>query len=159
MSKKLWWQEPLRVIQTNLQVQDTALMNPEKIAAEIEEMAGNTLVMNVGGIYSWYQSQVKYHHINEYLPAEFDLLEDLITACHARNIKVVARFDFSKAEDLIYYQKPQWFVRKHDHTPLAYGTMRPGNWSLLYSTCINAGYRNTEVARPCYRRGHGQVCY
>ena len=35
--KKLWWHEPLRVIQTNLQVKDTPKMDPAKIAQEIYE--------------------------------------------------------------------------------------------------------------------------
>lgn len=58
----------MRVIQFNLQVKDTPGMNPAKIAKETEEMAANVVVMNVGGIYAWYESKVKYHHINEYLP-------------------------------------------------------------------------------------------
>jgi hypothetical protein len=33
MDERLWWQKPLRVIQTNLQVKDTPLMDPEKIAS------------------------------------------------------------------------------------------------------------------------------
>ena len=148
MEEKLWWKSPLRVIQTNLQVKDTPKMIPSKIAGEIAEMAGNVLVMNVGGIYAWYRSQIPYHHVNEYLPKDRDLLKEIIDECHARGVRVVARFDFSKTDDSVYQEKPQWFVREPDHTPRAYGLHRPGNWSILYSTCINAGYRNEELAVP-----------
>ena len=148
MSETLWWKKPLRVIQTNLQVRDTPLMVPEKIARETAEMAGNVLVVNAGGIYAWYQSRVKYHHINEYLPKDRDILRELIDECHKLGIKVVARFDFSKTDDYVYQEQPRWFVRKPDRAPLAYGVERPGGWSVLYSTCINAGYRNEAVAVP-----------
>jgi len=146
--KELWWQRPLRVIQTNLQVKDTQKMNPEKIADDIAEMEGNTLVINVGGIYAWYQSKVKYHHINEYLPKDFDLLKEILDECHKREINVIARFDFSKTDDYVFQEKPQWFVRDPNKMPKIYGKDRMGQWSLLLSTCINAGYRNDEVAIP-----------
>lgn len=148
MNEKLWWQEPLRVVQTNLQVKDTGLMNPAKIAGEIEEMASNVLVINVGGIYAWYQSKIKYHHINEYLPIDFDLLCEIINECHKKNIKVVARFDFSKTDDYVFQEKPQWFVRDLNKKPKIIGKERMGEWSLLLMTCINAGYRNDELALP-----------
>lgn len=146
--KKYWWHEPLRVVQTNLQVLDTPKMDPEKIARETVEMGGNVLVTNVGGIYAWYQSKVPYHHINEHLPQGRDLLQELIDACHKHGVKLVARFDFSKTDDLAYQNHPEWFVREPDLSPRVFGALRPGAWSNLYTTCINAGYRNQEVAVP-----------
>lgn len=148
MTTKLWWQKPLRVIQPNLQIKDTAQIDPERLASQMEEMGANTMVFNVGGIYAWYTSQVPHHHVNEFLPTEFDLLHEVIEACHRRNIRFVARFDFSKAEDRVYQQKPQWFVRKADRQPEIIGVKRPGEWSLLMSTCANSAYRNEAVAIP-----------
>lgn len=151
MQERLWWQKPLRVIQTNLQILDTPKMQPEKIAREIEELGSNVLVMNVGGIYAWYQSKVPFHHINEHLPKDGDLLRDLIDACHKRNIRVVARFDFSKTDDAVFQQRPWWFVKDAQGKPRIYGKERPGNWSLLYTTCLNGGYRGSEFAVPVTR--------
>ncbi len=148
MSDKKWWHGAMRVIQDNLQVMDTPLMNPEKIARETQEMHANVLVINVGGIYAWYPSKVRYHHVNEYLPKDTDLLADLIEACHKRDIKVVARFDFSKTDDYVCQERPEWFVREPDGSPRSYGSLRPGNWSILYATCINSGYRNEGLAIP-----------
>lgn len=146
--KQEWWRKPLRVIQTNLQVADTAKIRPEKLAAEMEEMGADVLVYNVGGIYAWYKTEVPFHTVNPFLPDDGDLLEDVIEACHRRGIKFVARFDFSKATDTTYLQRPWWFVRDKDSNPQAIGATRPGEWSLLMSTCINSGYRNQEVAVP-----------
>jgi len=144
--KKLWWHEPLRVIQTNLQVKDTGKMDPAKIAQEIYDMGGNVLVMNVGGIYGWYPSKVPYHTVNPYLPQGFDLLERMIEECHKRGVRLVARYDFSKTSDNVYQRRPQWFSRNVDGAGQPIGVLRPGAWDLLYQTCINSGYRNEEVA-------------
>ena len=146
--EKQWWKTASRVIQTNLQVMDTPRMSAEQLAQNVVELEGNVLAVNVGGIYAWYQSEVLYHHINEWLPKERDLLGDIVRECRKRRVKVIARFDFSKADDSVYLQKPQWFVRNPDGTPHAYGIGRTGPWSILYSTCINGGYRNYEVAVP-----------
>lgn len=148
MEQKLWWQKPLRILQTNLQIQDTPLMDPEKIARETEELGANGLVINAGGIYAWYPSKIPFHHVNEYLPEDRDLFSEIIDACHRRGIRVIARFDFSKAEDRTYQLHPEWFVRYADGSTRRYGKERPGNWSLLVTTCLNAGYRNEEVAIP-----------
>ena len=151
MHKDYWWHKPLRVIQINLQVKDTGLMDPAKIAEEIKNMAANVLVFNVGGIYAWYKSKIRYHHVNEYLPSDFDLLTGMIAECHKRDIKLVARFDFSKTDDYVFQEKPQWFVKDRDNKPIIYGKDRMGPWSLLMTTCNNAGYRNDEVAVPVIR--------
>lgn len=151
MEKMMWWDGSMRVMQYNLQVADTPGMDPVKIASETEELACNVVVMNVGGIYAWYPTAVKYHHINEFLPKGRDLLEELIQEFHKRNIKFVARFDFSITDDTTYLQKPHWFARKRDKTPYFRGEKRMGNWSLFLNTCANSGYRNEEVAVPVIR--------
>ena len=68
--EKQWWQDALRVIQYNLQIQDTDRMVPEEIAAKACEAGANAVVINAGGIYAWYRSRIPFHHINEYLPAK-----------------------------------------------------------------------------------------
>jgi hypothetical protein len=146
--EKHWWEKPMRVIQYNLQVADTQLMQPEKIAQDLVDSCANAVVINVGGIYAWYESKIKHHHVNEFLPKDGDLLQEILDACHEKNIKVIARFDFSKTDDIVYLSRPEWFVQQRDKSPLIYGKERMGNWSLLMSTCINGGYRNEEVAVP-----------
>lgn len=146
--KEQWWKTSARVIQTNLQVMDTPNMSAVNLAQAVVELGGNALAVNVGGIYAWYSSKVPYHHVNEWLPGDRDLMGEIVQECHKRDVQVIARFDFSKADDSVYLQRPQWFVRNPDGTPHAYGIERPGPWSILYSTCINGGYRNHNVAVP-----------
>ncbi|MHA6482700.1 alpha-amylase family protein [Paenibacillus sp. strain BS8-2] len=148
---KLWWQRPLRVVQPNLQVQDTAKIDPEQLAAQMKELGANAIVFNVGGIYGWYPSNIPFHTVNPYLPQHRDLLRDVIEACNKQDIRFIARFDFSKAEDSVYLQRPQWFVRDGAGEPQIVGARRPGPWSMLMNTCINGDYRNEAVAEPVLR--------
>lgn len=146
-----WWKKPMRVMQYNLQVKDTPIMDPKQISQETVELGANVVVMNVGGIYAWYPSKVMYHHINEFLPKGTDLLRELIREFHPRDIRFVARFDFSITDDVTYLKKPQWFARHKDNTPYYRGEKRMGNWSLFLNTCALGGYRNEEVAAPVIR--------
>lgn len=151
MDEMLWWKQPMRVLQYNLQVKDTPGMDPERIARETGELKANVAVVNVGGIYAWYDSRVKYHRMNEFLPKGRDLLGELISEFHKRNIRFVARFDFSLADDTAYLEKPWWFARHRDGSPYYRGEKRMGEWSLLLTTCPSGGYRNGEVAVPVIR--------
>ncbi|MDR1559525.1 MAG: family 10 glycosylhydrolase, partial [Clostridiales bacterium] len=146
-----WWRRRQRVVQTNLRIKDTDSIDPERLAAQVKELYGSALVFNVGGIYAWYPTDVPYHHRNEYLPAGRDLLAEVIAACHARGIKFIGRFDFSKAEDRAYQSHPEWFAYTASSRPMPVGAERPGEWSILYSTCINSGYWNEEMAFPALK--------
>lgn len=156
-TNKRWWLEPLRVVQTNLQVADTARIDPERLAAQVEEMGGNMLVFNTGGIYAWYDTAVPHHVRNPNLPAGSNLAGEVAAACRRRGIRFVARCDFKAAEDSVYLHKPQWFVKDRDNRPDPIAAERPGNWPLLLHTCLNSGYRREEVAIPVLREIMGRI--
>ena len=86
-SDTLWWKKPLRVIQTNLQVRDTEKMNPAQIAQNIQDMGGNVLVTNVGGIYVWYPTKVPAQRQHEHQQVGKQQSPDIAThpfTVHAR---------------------------------------------------------------------------
>jgi hypothetical protein len=141
-SKGKWWFNQLRIIQYNLQMKDTLLMDAEKIARETEEMGGNAAVINVADSVVWYNTAVKYQKINPWLPKDRDILEELVKEFHKRNIKVFARGAFMGFEEETYYQKPQWAKRNPDGSPVMLGNDRPGEWFRLYMPCPNSGFVN-----------------
>ncbi|OWR29322.1 hypothetical protein CDO73_14020 [Saccharibacillus sp. O23] len=145
-AEEVWWRRPLRIIQPNLQVADTDKIEPRRLAAQLEELGANAAVFNVGGIYAWYDTEVPYHTRNPFLEKGRDLLGEVIDELHGRNIRFIARYDFSKADDSVWLRRPQWFVRDSEGRPETIGAMRPGPWPLLLKTCINGGYRNEGVA-------------
>lgn len=157
MQKKEWWQKPLNIIQYNLQIMDTPEMQPEQIAEDAKNAGANAVVLNVGGIYAWYESRIKFHHRNEFIPEGKKLLEEILWECHKRNIHVIGRFDFSKADDVVFLQHPEWFVKTAEGEPVVYGGKRMGRWTLLMSTCINSGYRKEEFAEKVLEEAIGML--
>ncbi len=143
-----WWKKRMVIVQTNLQAADTAKIDPEALAEQVLNLDADALVFNVGGIYGWYPSTVPNHHVNEFLDLDADLLGRVIRACHKRNIKFIARYDFSLAHDDTYSLHPEWFTMSPDRKPTLAGEKRPGNWDLLLTTCINSAYCREAVAIP-----------
>ncbi len=127
-----WWmKQPIRWLQTNLRETDAA-MDPKKFVADVADFGANVLLMSGGGISAHYPSKVPLAYVSPYLPAGQDTLGEVIREAHARGIRVVARWDFSKARKNVYDAHPDWFFRGADGKPDVYNG--------LYSTCINGGW-------------------
>jgi uncharacterized lipoprotein YddW (UPF0748 family) len=133
-----WWMtEPIRWIQTNLPETDAAL-NPRKFVSQIADYDGNVLLMTMGGISAYYPSRVQYHYVSPYIPKDHDTFGEVLAEAHARHIRIVGRFDFSKAHKEAFDAHPEWFFKKADGSPAPYNG--------LYQACINGGwYREKGV--------------
>ena len=121
-----WWQAPLRIVQVNLQVVDTPLLDPDEVMRQLrEELHANAVVFNAGGIYAFYPTQVPYHFPNPYLEGR-DLLGESVEAAHRHGLKYIARVDFSKADDSIFHQRPECSPRPRGQpSPWASRAMDP----------------------------------
>jgi hypothetical protein len=124
-----WWEEPLRILQTNLRVTDGAL-DGAAIAQEAIELGANALLINAGGIYAFYPTDVPFHRRSPFLRG--DLLGDAIRACHAAGVYVIVRYDLSGLHRDAYEAHPEWFYRSADSRPM----VDKG----LYITCPNGPY-------------------
>jgi hypothetical protein len=133
-----WWmRQPIRWIQTNLRATNAAL-DPEKFINEIAEFDGNALLMALGGIFAFYPTQVQYQQVSQYMPKGQDTFGEVLRLAHARNIRVIGRFDLSKTHKDAYDAHPEWFFRKASGEPAIYNG--------LYQTCVNGGwYREKAV--------------
>ena len=146
--KDNWWQKPLRIVQVNLQVADSSLLDPDEVMRQLkEELRANCVVFNAAGIYAWYPTRVPFHFVNPFMGGR-DLLGGAVEAAHKYGLKFIARVDFSKADDSIYQQHPEWFAKDPQGQPRAMGEPRYGPWSLLYATCSNGPYCAEAVAFP-----------
>lgn len=102
-----WWKHNnLRVIQTNLPAYEGGLP-VDSLIADLNYFSANTLIINAGGIMAFYPTQLDCQYTNPYMSPT--LLGDVIRKCHENNIKVIVRFDFSRAHKSIYEQHPDWF--------------------------------------------------
>lgn len=128
-----WWREPQRIVQTNLRLIDAGL-NPEDLARSLVEFGATAMLFNVGGIFSWYPSELPLQARNPYL--DRDLLGGMIAAAHRQGIRVIGRYDLSKGTKLAFDAEPGWFCRDRDGNPFEYnGT---------YQACVNGGWYHEQ---------------
>jgi hypothetical protein len=133
-----WWmREPIRWLQTNLRETDAGL-NPREFVAQVADFDANVLLMQMGGISAFYPSQVRLHYVSPFIPQGQDTFGEVLQEAHARGIRVIGRFDLSKARKDAFDAHPEWFFKKANGEPAVYNG--------LYQACINGGwYREKAV--------------
>lgn len=102
-----WWaKKNWRMIQTNLREIDMQDIRADQVVADLKDFKANGLMINAAGIIASYPTKLPFHFQSPYLTG--DSLQDIIAACHAEGIRVVARTDFSKVRRPIYEMYPEW---------------------------------------------------
>src|SRR5262249_15391942 len=134
-----WWmREPIRWVQTNLRQTDAGL-DAARLVGQLAEMRANVVLMGMGGIAAYYPTAVGVHYASPNLPPGRDMFGDVLREAHARKIRVVGRFDFSKTPKAVFDAHPEWFFRQANGQPVIYNG--------LYSTCINGGYYRGQAMK------------
>jgi hypothetical protein len=132
LAQQGWWmKEPLRWLQTNLREPDSGT-DPVVLAREAARFRANVLHLNMGGITATYPTEVPFHRRSPYLKEGRDFFGEAMREAHRLGLRVVARFDFSKARKDAFDAHPEWFFVKADGHPVIYNG--------LYSTCINSDW-------------------
>ncbi|HUT19361.1 MAG TPA: alpha-amylase family protein [Anaerolineae bacterium] len=146
-----WWQErPIRLVQTNLREID-ARLDPREIVREVKAFDANAILFSVGGIVSFYPTQLRFQTPVPYLCGERalertplyggpvvgeqavrDFVGEAVEEAHALGLRFIARLDLSKCHKHVYESRPEWFFRRPDGKPQVYNG--------LFSTCVNGGY-------------------
>ncbi|MGE5528109.1 MAG: hypothetical protein ACM3X6_03095 [Patescibacteria group bacterium] len=124
-----WWDKPYRIIQTNLREIDADL-DPRALIDGVLDMHGNVLIFNVGGIRAFYPTGLRFQERSPCLRG--DLVGQVLETAHQAGIRVIGRFDFSKAGRQVYEEHPDWFQRDAEGRPVAYNG--------LYHACLNGGW-------------------
>ena len=135
-SPKRWWERPLRIIQLNLTVPDAA-RDGAQMARRAHEYGANALLINAGGIYAFYPTDVPFHRRAPGLYG--DLLGDAVRYCHENKLRVIVRYDLIGLHRDAYEAHPEWFYRSHDGRPM----VDKG----LYMTCPNGGWWQDQFFR------------
>ncbi|MEF8885879.1 MAG: alpha-amylase family protein [Haloarculaceae archaeon] len=126
-----WWlRNDVRLIQTNLREPD-ARMDLDGLIETLTEFDANAWRLNTGGIAAFYPTDLEYHYESPYL--ERDLVGDAVEKAHANGIRVISRFDFSKAHESIFEERPEWFYRDENGDEV--------NYHGIVHTCVNGGYQ------------------
>lgn len=103
-----WWERNnRRTIQMNLPAYEAADLHADSIIQDLLDFSANTLIINAGGIMAFYDTQLEVHYRNPYtIPGE---LGRIVQRCHDQGIRVIVRFDFSRADKRIFEKHPDWF--------------------------------------------------
>jgi hypothetical protein len=126
-----WWNRaPFRLIQTNLRETD-ATMDVDAYVQSMVDASASVVLLNVGGIVANYPTKLAYQFRNTFMKG--DLVGDLVSKLHQKGIRVIGRFDFSKINEALAAQKPEW---------LYVGTNGKNvNYNGQVHTCINGFYQ------------------
>lgn len=131
-----WWEnQPWREIQMNLREIDMLDIRAEQVVADLQAFKANVFMINTAGIIASYPTELPFHFQSPYLQG--DSLAQIIDACHAATIRVVARTDFSKVRRPIYEQHPDWAYRS------ATGQIIDYNGDI--AVCLNGGYQQDAM--------------
>lgn len=126
-----WWNRmPYRLVQTNLRETD-ATMDVDAYVQSMVDASASIVLINVGGIVANYPTKLPYEYKNPFMKG--DLVGDLVKGLHAKGIKVIGRFDFSKINETLAAKKPEWLY------------VSPAGKNVHYNgqvhTCPNGGYQ------------------
>ncbi|MEO6327964.1 MAG: hypothetical protein ABIO55_03490 [Ginsengibacter sp.] len=126
-----WWNRtPYRLVQTNLREID-ATMDVDAYVQSMVDASANIVLINVGGIVANYPTKLPYQYRNPFMKG--DLVGDLVKGLHAKGIKVIGRFDFSKINETLAAKKPEWLYVSTAGKNV--------NYNGQVHTCINGGYQ------------------
>jgi hypothetical protein len=128
-----WYRAPFRVFQTNIREIDAGL-DVEAVADDVVAFGANAWLLNAAGIVSFYPTALEYQHPSPWLRerASGDLIGDAVEAAHRRDVRLIARCDFSKLHQDVYERHPDWFYVSPAGQPQVYNG--------LMSCCPNAPY-------------------
>jgi uncharacterized lipoprotein YddW (UPF0748 family) len=130
-----WWKaNNLRVIQTNLPAYE-ATLNVDSLISDLKYFSANTLLINAGGIMAFYPTKLEFQYVNPYMQP--NMLRDVVDKCHSAGIRVIVRFDFSRAHKSIFEKHPDWFYLSPQGERIINDDM--------YVVSINAPYEQEQL--------------
>ena len=132
-----WWdREHLRMLQPNLREVDADL-SVDDLFEVVDRFHANALLLNTGGVCAFYPTDLEYHPRAEPLRhrSDGDLTGTVLERCRQEDVRLVARFDFSKFHESIFDHRPEWAYRDHDGEHV--------NYDGVVHACINGGYQQS----------------
>lgn len=129
-----WWESPFGMFQTNLREIDMD-MDVEATADFIKEYGSTAWLTSVGGILANYPTELDYQIINPLLKDRpgGDLVQETLNAARSRDIRLLARMDFSKVQLPVAEAHPEWLYISpngtwQNHTNNVVSVCPSGNW-------------------------------
>ncbi len=111
-----WHDRPLRIVQTVLREIDILDYDPQAVVDYVKRLHGNVLIVNGGGLWAFYPSDVPGHHRVDGMSG--DILRELRDLTARAGIRLLARVDFRGGHPDMFEAHPDWFSYDRDGKPL-----------------------------------------
>ncbi|HWI87210.1 MAG TPA: hypothetical protein VNT42_12935 [Sphingomonas sp.] len=132
-----WYKrEPLRIVWAILRDIDGGT-NGADLVAQAAAAGVTGLCITVGGSRAFYPTAIPFHERSSALPPGRDLVGEVAKAAREHNIRLIARFDFSKQPESTLRAHPEWFYKRMD------GSF--SNTRDRFRPCINSGFYHAQA--------------
>jgi len=122
---------PIRFMQTNLREIDAKDFDVDKYVQSVLDASVNVVLLSVGGQVANYPTQLPFHYKNPFMKG--DLVGEVVKKLKANGVRVMARFDFSRINESVASNHPDWLYV----SPKGYNV----NYNGQVHTCINGDYQ------------------
>jgi Hypothetical glycosyl hydrolase 6 len=131
-----WYRRITRWGQTNITEKDPQQYDIAWWRKQWKRTRIQGVIINAGGIVSYYPSKVPLHHPAQFLNGR-DLFGELCRAAKEDGLAVFARMDSNRAGEEFYRAHPDWFAVDVNGKPYRAGD--------LYITCVNGPYYKEHI--------------
>ncbi|HEC43504.1 MAG TPA: hypothetical protein ENI20_11810 [Bacteroides sp.] len=137
-----WYADKLlRIYHPNMKNWEVTGFDVTKFVDECVALNAEAIVVNAGGIYSFYPSKINHHNPNPFIGSR-DLFGEICKEAKKRDLKIIARFDFAGAASELSELHPGWFHQNKD------GSFKSHRGSgSRFSTTPTGGYQNEDFAQ------------
>lgn len=126
-----WYKQTKRWCQTNLTEIDGQICDLDSWKDFWKENHIDGVVVNAGGIVSFYPSEDPLQYRSAYL-GERDLFGEFVKEAREAGLAVIARMDCNRADEVMYQAHKEWFSVDAQGTPYCIDGR--------YIACVNGGY-------------------
>ena len=137
----LWYADKLlRIYHPNMRNWEVNDFDVVKFIDDCVSVNAEAIVVNAGGLYSYYPSEIEHHKPNPLLGGR-DLFGEICKEAKKKDLKIIARFDFAGAATELSELHPDWFHINKD------GSFKSHRGSKLrFATTPTGGYQNEDFA-------------
>ena len=137
-----WYKDKLlRIYHPNMRNWEVKDFDASRFVEDCAAVNAEAIVVNAGGIYSFYPSKIEHHKPNPYI-GNRDLFGEICEEAKKRDLKIIARFDFAGASTELSDLYPGWFHMNKD------GSFKSHRGSeSRFSTTPTGGYQNKDFAQ------------
>jgi hypothetical protein len=110
-------------------------MDLDQYVKEVKDFGADVVLFNVGGIVANYPTDLEFHYRNPHM--EGDLVGTVLERLHDEGLRMIGRFDFSKINEAIAAEHPEWLYVSEAGKNV--------NYNGQVHTCVSGEYQQEHM--------------